>query len=78
MTYKDTTVQTRFVVVQLLTDDQGNTCLPLFSAKFCNQFYMFKESIRAVQLDSNCSQMQAIINKFETKGIFSKLGLLKD
>ena len=31
-----------------------------------------------MQLDGNCSQMQAIIDKFETKGIFSKLGLLKD
>ena len=70
VTYKDTTVQTRFVVVQLPTDVQGNTCLPLFSVNLCNQLHMFKELIRAVQLDGNCSQTQANIDKFETKGIF--------
>ena len=37
VTYKDTTVQTRFV--QVPTDVQGNTCLPLFSAKLCNQLH---------------------------------------
>ena len=42
----------------------------------CVTNFMFKELIRAVRLDGNCSQTQAIIDKFEIKGIFSKLGLL--
>ena len=43
--YRDTTVQTQFVVVQLPTDIQGKTCLTLFSSKLCNQLHIFKESI---------------------------------